>query len=44
MMDYNGYDVPGKESIHNPNSERISFWKWQWDIMINEVKEYHGSR
>ncbi|WP_299184633.1 reprolysin-like metallopeptidase [uncultured Aquimarina sp.] len=42
VMDYNGYDVPGGETIHNPNSEGISFWKWQWDIMTNEVKQYHG--
>lgn len=42
VMDYNGYDVPGGDTVYNPNSEGITFWKWQWDIMTNEVKQYHG--
>ncbi len=35
-------EFPGGETIYNPNSEGITFWKWQWEIMINEIKQYHG--
>lgn len=42
VMDYNGYITDDGESFHNPNSDTISFWKWQWKMIINEVKKYHG--
>ncbi|WP_298319277.1 hypothetical protein [uncultured Aquimarina sp.] len=43
VMDYNGYRVSGEENIMNPHSDGITFWKWQWVIIQNEVKQYHGN-
>ncbi len=42
IMDYNGYRDFEGNIVYNPNPERISFWKWQWDVMVNEIEEYHG--
>lgn len=42
IMDYNGYKTPEGLVIHNPHSKGISFWSWQWEMIINEVKKYHG--
>lgn len=42
IMDYNGYRTTSGEIIYNPFSEGITFWQWQWKMMINEIKKYHG--
>lgn len=43
IMDYNGYtDEITQEIIYNPFSEGTTFWKWQWDLMNEEVKNYHS--
>ncbi|WP_375560735.1 hypothetical protein ACE193_24075 [Bernardetia sp. OM2101] len=43
IMDYNGYnDEITQEIIYNPFSEGTTFWKWQWDLMNEEVKTYHS--
>ncbi|WP_229809253.1 hypothetical protein, partial [Aquimarina muelleri] len=42
VMDYNGYDLSDGTEIRNPNQEGFTFWKWQWQIMRNEVKSYYG--
>jgi hypothetical protein len=40
IMDYNGYKT-NEETVYNPH-ELITFWQWQWRMIINEIKEYHG--
>ncbi|WP_157698988.1 hypothetical protein [Bernardetia litoralis] len=43
IMDYNGYnDTKTQEIIYNTFSEGTTFWKWQWDLMNEEVKTYHS--
>jgi len=42
IMDYNGYRLPDGTTVVNPNSEALSFWRWQCKIMTYEVKNIHG--
>ncbi|MFB9057624.1 hypothetical protein ACFFU9_12820 [Mariniflexile ostreae] len=42
IMDYNGYETPEGETKYNPHSDGITFWEWQWRMIIKEVKKYHG--
>ncbi|OEK07629.1 hypothetical protein A8C32_17690 [Flavivirga aquatica] len=41
IMDYPGYDLPDGTKIRNYFSG-VSFWKWQWIIMRNEITAYYG--
>ncbi len=42
IMDYDGYKTPEGKMIYNPNPKLITFWQWQWKIIIEEIKKYHG--